>query len=202
VSSEYDPAFGAVLPRASANDELAGVRAAFRRVSRPYLSSPLPWLCWAVLLPGAALASGRVAAAAGAPGVLALWSLAILAGGLVEGAVLLSARRRFGSSTLGSWAMRVQGNLSLVGAALSIALVVAGRETLLPALWLLLLGHSLFAFGGLALGAQRVAGIVYQVGGLAALVPGVPPLVAFAIATAAGNVIVALGVFRRREGRC
>ncbi|MBP1642906.1 MAG: hypothetical protein H6Q03_1575 [Acidobacteria bacterium] len=198
MSSEYDPAFGAGPPDGAARDDLAGVQAAFRRASRPYLSSPLPWFAWAALLPGAALATGRVAAAGGVPAVLALWSLTVLAGGLVEGTVLLSARRRLGSSALGAWAMRVQGNLSLVGAALSIALLAAGREALLPALWLLLLGHSLFALGGLALGAQRLAGIVYQVGGVAALVPGVPPLIAFALATAAGNLVVAFGVLRAR----
>ncbi|KAB2966983.1 MAG: hypothetical protein F9K18_04845, partial [Thermoanaerobaculia bacterium] len=174
MSSEYDPVFGPGPGDRAAEADLAAVRAAFRRASRPYLSSAVPWFCWAALFPAAALATGRAHAAAGAPGVLGLWSVTVLAGGLVEGAVLLAARRRLGATALGGWAMRVQGNLSLVGAALSFALVLAGRETLLPALWLLLLGHSLFALGGLALPAQRVAGIVYQAGGVAALVPGVP----------------------------
>lgn len=198
VSSEYDPVFGPGARDRSAEEDLARVRAAFRRASRPYLSSSVPWFTWAALFPAAALATGRANAVAGAPGVLGLWSVTVLAGGLVEGSVLLAARRRFGATALGAWVMRVQGNLSLVGAVLSVALALTGREALLPALWLLVLGHSLFAFGGLALPAQRIAGIVYQAGGVAALVPGVPPLTAFAVATAAGNLIVAFGVLWRR----
>lgn len=200
MSSEYDPVFGSGGPGRAAEADLALVRAAFGRASRPYLSSAVPWFGWAALLPAAALLTERARTVAGAPGVLGLWSAAVLVGGAVEGAALLRARRRFGATALGGWAMRVQGNLSLVGAALSIALVFAGQEALLPALWLLLLGHSLFTLGGLALPAQRAAGIVYQVGGAVALVPGVPPLAAFAAATAAGNLIVALGVLRRRDG--
>src|SRR5574339_1015547 len=87
--------------------------------------------------------------------------------------------------------MTIQGNLSLV-------LVVAAAARLLPAVWLLLLGHSLFVLGGLALPAMRAGGIVYQVGGVAALVPGVPPLAAFAAATALGNLWIAVGVARQR----
>lgn len=197
--SEYDPPFAArEAGETIAQNDLASVREAFARASRPYLSSPLPWLGWALVLPAAALATPRVTAARGPAGVVGLWSLAILAGGALEGTLLLGARRRLGGSPLGSWAMNIQGNLSLVGAALSLALVFAGAASLLPALWLLLLGHSLFVLGGLALPAMRAAGVLYQVGGVAALVPGVPPLVAFAAATAAGNLWIAIGVARQR----
>jgi hypothetical protein len=197
VGSEYDPAFGrGEEPDGEPARDFAQVRAAFRRASRPYLSSPVPWVGWALALPAAALATPRAAAARGAAGVLLVWSAAILLGGAIEGLTLLAARRRFGGSPLGSWAMRTQGNLSLVGAALSVALVLADRPQLLPALWLLLLGHSLFSLGGLALRAQRIAGVVYQIGGIAALLPGVPPLPAFAAATCLGNLIVAVGVLR------
>jgi len=201
VGSEYDPVFGrGEEPEGPGARDLAAVRAAFRRASRPYLSSPIPWLGWALVLPAAALATPRAAAARGAAGVLLLWSAAVLVGGAIEGVTLLAARRRFGGSPLGSWAMRTQGNLSLVGAALSIGLVLVDRPLLLPALWLLVLGHSLYSLGGLALPAQRWAGVIYQAGGIAALVPGVPPLAAFAAATCLGNLVVAIGVERTRGG--
>jgi hypothetical protein len=196
VGSEYEPVFGGDEEGAR---ELVEVRAAFRRASRAYLSSPVPWLAWALLLPAAALLTPRAAAAGREPGVLLLWCGAILLGGVVEGGVLLAARRRLGGSRLGSWAMNIQGNLSLVGAALSLALVLARQPRLLPALWLLLLGHSLFVLGGLALPALRAAGIVYQLGGVLALVPGLPPLPVFAAATALGNLWVAAGVARLRR---
>ena len=67
-------------------------------------------------------------------------------------------------------------------------------------LWLLLLGHSFFALGGLAFAPMRFAGIVYQLGGVAALVPGVRSLTAFAIATAIGNLWIGLGVWRSDRG--
>jgi hypothetical protein len=195
--SEYDPLFGAGEAPPGPND-LAAVRAAFARASRPYLSSPWSWLGWAVALPAAALGTPAALAARGPAGVVGLWCLAILLAGALEGGLLLGARRRLGGSPLGSWAMAIQGNLSLVGAALSLALVFAGAARLLPAVWLLLLGHSLFVLGGLALPAMRSGGILYQVGGVAALVPGVPPLVAFAAATALGNLWIAVGVARQR----
>jgi hypothetical protein len=196
--SEYDPLFGRGSGAPSDPTDLARVRAAFAQASRPYLSSPWPWVGWAIALPAAALATPAAVAARGPAGVVGLWCFAILAAGSLEGALLLKARRRLGGSPLGSWAMTIQGNLSLVGAALSLALVFAGAARLLPAVWLLLLGHSLFVLGGLALPAMRAGGIVYQVGGVAALVPGVPPLVAFAAATALGNLWIAAGVARQR----
>ena len=199
AASEYDPVFGGgareVEPEAT---DLATVRSLFSAASRAYLSSAVPWLFWAIVLPGAALATGRAVRAAGAPGVLGLWSATILLGGAVEMLFLVRFRKRLGrGSPLSSWAMTLQGNLSLVAVALSLALVLADRPDLLPGLWLLLLGHSLFTLGSLAFRPQRTAGIVYQLGGAAALVPGVPPLLAFAAATALGNLWIAIGVARR-----
>ena len=101
--------------------------------------------------------------------------------------------------------MTVQGNLSLVAVALSAACLAFGQPRLLPGLWLLLLGHSLFAFGGLAFAPQRAAGVIYQLGGIAALVgalvPGLPELAPFAAATFLGNAWIALGVHRARRAR-
>ncbi|MBZ0149689.1 MAG: hypothetical protein K8F62_19400, partial [Pseudorhodoplanes sp.] len=110
-----------------------------------------------------------------------------------------TARRRAAGGPLGAWAMRAQGNLSLVALALSGALVWAEAPELLPGLWLLLLGHSFFALGGLSLPALRWAGLVYQAGGVAALWPGAPALPIFAAATFVGNLWVALGIARRRQ---
>lgn len=198
--SEYDPVFHQHARRDDPASDLAQASRLFAQASRWYLSSPVPWAVWALVLPTAALATPLAFEAAAHAGVLGLWSAAILAGGGVEGVFLLRARRRLGPGTpLGSWAMTLQGNLSLVAVALSGLLLLLGEPRFLPALWLLLLGHSLFALGSLAFPPQRTAGLVYQVGGLVALVPGVPPLWAFAAATALGNVWIAVGVLRRER---
>jgi len=197
VANEYDPVFA---PRADGPEsrDLAEVRRLFAAASRPYLSAAFPWFFWSLVLPAAAVAAGRLHAASTLAGQLALWSSAILLGGGVEALFLYRHRRRLGGgSPLGSWAMTLQGNLSLVAVALSIALVAAGEPRLLPGLWLLLLGHSLFALGGLAFAPQRAAGVVYQLGGAVALLPGVPELAAFAVTTALGNLWIGLGVWRR-----
>ncbi len=127
-----------------------------------------------------------------------LWSVAILIGGAIEGLTILRQQRRRGRSSLGAWAMRAQGNLSLVAVVLSGLLFWLDGARYLPALWLLLLGHNLFSLGGLAFAPMRVAGIFYQAGGLAALVPGSRPLWAMAAATALGNCWIGWGVVRKR----
>jgi hypothetical protein len=201
-TSEYDPLFGA-----SSDDEdapggrdLAVVRRAFGAASRPYLSSPWVWLAWAALLPAAALATAPVADRYGAPGVLLLWSFTILAGGLVE----LAGMRRRGAfrkpSGLARWALRGQGNLSLVGVVLSGLLLWIGYPSALAGLWLLLLGHSFFLLGGLSSRPMRTAGLIFQVGGAAALWPGLPALPVFAAATAAGCLWLAVGQWLERRG--
>lgn len=202
MSSEYEPAFGGEESGAAA--DLDAARSLFATASRPYLASPVPWALWALLLPGAALATSRVARLAGPAGVLGLWSVVIVLGGSVEAGFLWRNRRRYGASRLGGWAMTVQGNLSLVAVTLSAVCLALGQPRLLPGLWLLLLGHSLFALGGLAFAPQRVAGVVYQLGGalalVGALVPGVvPELAVFAAASFLGNAWIALGVHRARR---
>jgi hypothetical protein len=87
----------------------------------------------------------------------------------------------------------------LIAVALSITLVVVREAWALPAVWLLLLGHSFFAYGGLALPAIRWAGIIYQLGGVAALLPGTNPLWAMAIATGLGNLWIARAVYREQR---
>jgi hypothetical protein len=200
--SAYDPIFARRHdPQTEAEAER--VYEAFDHASRAYLSSAVPWLAWAVLLPAAALATPAVQTRLGEAGVLGLWSVVILAGGAVEGVVLLRARRRRRAGPLGAWAMRVQGNLSLVAVALSALLVWLGQAVYLPGLWLLLLGHSFFALGGLAFPPLRSAGVVFQLGGAAALVTTVlelralPPLALFAAATGAGCLRVAWGLWCR-----
>jgi len=175
---------------------MAAVRRSFEAAARPFVSSPLVWLAWTALLPVAALATPTAFRRFGPSGSLLLWSSAILLGGLVELAGL-KRRGALGSRTpLAAWALRVQGNLSLVGLALSVALVWAGASVMLPGLWLLLLGHSFFTLGGLAFRPMRTAGVLFQIGGAVALWPGASALAAFAAGSAAGCLWMAWGVFR------
>jgi hypothetical protein len=174
------------------------VRRAFREAANPYLSRPLPWFCWAMLLPAAALSTPYALTVGHEAGAVILWSATILVGGAIEGVTILRQQRRRGRSSLGAWAMRAQGNLSLVAVVLSGLLVWIDAAHLLPALWLLLLGHNLFSLGGLAFPPMRFAGLVYQAGGLAALVPGTRPLWAMAVATALGNFWIGWGIVRER----
>lgn len=197
VASEYDPLIPERRrePDAAAEREFAAIREHFATASRPFLSSPWTWLGWAVILPTAALLTPRFAARPGS--VLFLWSVAILAGGLVE---FLALRRRqvFQERTpIASWALNLQGNLSLVGLVLSVVIVLAGRPDLLPGLWCLVLGHSFFALGGLAFRPMRTAGLLFQLGGVASFLPGVPPLMAFAISSAVACAWLGWGVARR-----
>ena len=54
MSSEYDPVTAPSQAQLD-NKNLATVRALFMEASLPYLSSPLPWFTWALILPVAAL---------------------------------------------------------------------------------------------------------------------------------------------------
>jgi hypothetical protein len=101
-----------------------------------------------------------------------------------------------GSTPLAAWALRIQGNLSLVAVALSALLIWQDLAWALPGLWLLLLGHSFYMLGGLAFEPFRACGILYQIGGIAALWPGGAPLPVFAAATAAGNLWMGIAVWR------
>ncbi|HKI85621.1 MAG TPA: hypothetical protein VKA53_02635, partial [Thermoanaerobaculia bacterium] len=173
---EYRPLFG----EREDDQDMERVRDAFEAAGRPFLRSPLPWIAWALLLPAAALLTPPVARRYGASGVLLLWSFTILAGGLVESRGFLS-RRRAPTTLLAAWVLRIQGNLSLVAVLLSALLVWVGAAAYLPGLWLLLIGHSFYVVGGLALPAMRRAGVVMQLGGALALWPGGPALAVFAV---------------------
>lgn len=194
--SEYDP----LIPRGedSFSDDLERVQVRFAEARRPYLSSPIPWLVWAIVLPGAALATPLAGAELGAAGVLLLWSLAVLVGGLVEG-TLIFRRRRSAATPLAAWVLRLQGNQSLIGVALSGFLIWQGLAGALPGIWLLLVGHSFFLMGGLAFQPMRQVGLLYEIGGIAALWPGPTSLWVFAAVTAAGNLWMAFALMR--EGR-
>ncbi len=202
--SEYDPLFGD--SGADAPDDLAPVRERFEAASRAFLRSPWPWVAWALLLPAAALLTPAAARAGGPAGVLLAWSCAILVGGAVEGGVILGGRRTGQArvrirSPLNNWALGVQGNLSLIALLLSLLLLWLDRPEVLPGLWLLLLGHSFYALGGLSLKAMRTTGLIFQAGGAAALWPAFrpdfDPLAVFAATTAAGCLWLAWGVWRR-----
>ena len=194
-SSEYD-AIGAADPT-SGDDGLEIVREHFAVAAGAYLSSPIPWLGWAVILPVAALSTKRAMSLAEAPGVLFLWTLAILVGGAIEAVNMRRQRARGGS--LARWAFRVQGNLSLIALALSVVLLLRGLPWLLPGVWLLLLGHSLFVLGGLSFAPLRSAGLVYQLGGLAALGGGERTMLIFAVTTGVANLWVAWSIGRARS---
>lgn len=196
MTSEYDPVFGRQGGTAAASD-LDSVQETFERAAGPYLSSPLPWLVWGIALPGAALATRQLFAAGGARGVLLLWSFTILAAGAVEAAVY--ARRRLHQqqrSTLARWALRTQGNLSLTAVILSLALLATGEGRLLPTVWLLLLGHSLYGLGGLASQPLKRCGLIYQLGGLVALFAIANSDLVFALTTFIGNLSVAFQLWR------
>jgi hypothetical protein len=196
--TEYDPLF---TPARTAEDDLEPVREHFHRASRPFLRSPWSWFAWAVFLPMAALVTPLAFRVGGPAGVLFLWSVVILLGGAVEIVNIRRAGGGFGSgaSTLASWVLSVQGNLSLVALALSALLVWGDMAWTLPGLWLLLLGHSFYMLGGLAFPPFRTCGLIYQVGGLAALWPGGLPLLAFALATLAGNLWMGISIWKDRD---
>jgi len=196
--SEYDP----LIPRGedSLSDDLERVQSRFAAARQPYLSSPIPWLVWAIVLPGAALATPFAVAAFGAVGVLLLWSSAVLLGGIVEGA-LIFRRRRSGATPLAAWVLRLQGNQSLIAVALSGFLIWQDLAVAVPGVWLLLVGHSFFLLGGLAFGPMRQVGVIYEVGGLLALWPGPGSLWVFALATAVGNLRMAVALLREEDRR-
>jgi hypothetical protein len=194
--SEYDELFTA--PDEEELRTVETVRRAFRAAASPYLARSLPWFSWGLLLPAAALSTPLAISAGREAGAIVLWSSTILLGGAIEGLTILRQQRRRSRTSLGAWAMRSQGNLSLVAALLSGLLFWIDAARYLPALWLLLLGHNLFSLGGLAFPTMRHAGLVYQIGGVAALAPGLRPLWAMAAATALGNFWIGWGILRER----
>lgn len=198
MSSEYEPLFGGRDGEEA--DDLDVVRERFARASRPFLRAPWTWLAWAAILPSAALATRTVAARWGPAGVLLLWSGAILAGGAVEAAAIARAGRRAPRSPLSAWVLRIQGNTSLLAVLLSALLLWVDAAWALPGLWMLLLGHSFYLLGGLALPAFRGYGLLYQAAGAAALWPAGWGLELFAAAALAGNLWMAYAVWRERRG--
>jgi hypothetical protein len=195
MTSEYDPFLAPARTRfESSNLELA--RALFREASRPYLASALPWTAWAIILPATALATPAAARAFDWVGVLLLWSIAILLGGVFELTAIRRSSLEIVSTPLASWAFGVQGNLSLVTIAISFFLLWVKSAWALPGIWLLLLGHSFVTLGGLAFPSLRTAGLIYQIGGVAALWPGGEPLIVLAVTTMGANLWMAMAVRR------
>lgn len=199
MKSEYDP-LGRTGDDPLAVDDLERARELFEGAGRPYLSQAGSWLAWAAILPGAALGTPATLGRFGGLGVLLLWSLAVIVGGGIEAAQILRSRRSAAAatSTLASWVLRIQGNLSLVAVLLSVALIWQGAAWLLPGLWLLLLGHSFYAVGGLAAPALRTSGLMYQAGGILAVWPHGHALAIFAATTAIANLWVAVAIARRK----
>jgi hypothetical protein len=152
-----------------------------------------------VVLPVAALLTPRFLAWRGPAGVLMTWSTAILVGGAVEILAIRRGARGAPSTTLASWILRLQGNLSLVALLLSALLIWQDLAWTLPGVWLLLLGHSFYGLGGFSFPGFRLYGLIFQTGGVAALWPGGAPLVAFALTAAVGNLWMAIAVWRRAQ---
>jgi hypothetical protein len=196
MTSEYDPFLAPARARFESSN-LETAQKLFDQASRPYPASPLPWLAWAIILPAAALATSAIVRAYDWVGVLLLWSIAILLGGVFELAAIRRSSREIVSTPLASWAFGVQGNLSLVTIALSFFLLWVESAWALPGLWLLLLGHSFVTLGGLAFPPLRTAGLVYQIGGVAALWPRGEPLLVLAATTLGANLWMAAAVRRR-----
>jgi len=192
--SEYDP----ILPARRSTRDREQVEALFRAAATPYLRSPWGWFAWAAALPAAALATAPLARSKGPAGVLLLWSITILVAGVVEAVPHFRQRGQAGSA-LATWAMRGQANLSLVGVCLSGVLLWQDQAWLLPGLWLLLLGHSLYLLGGLAFPPLRTCGLGMQLGGALALWPRIDPLLAFAVTTALTNAFVGWSILRARR---
>lgn len=197
MASEYDvPSFSRPASP-EARERFVQVRAEFQRAAKPYLSSPWGWLAWGVLLPVAALVTRGAGDVLGFRGLAILWSVAILLAGGVEAWAL--RRAGAGGSPIASWALTVQGNLSAVGLALSLLLLVRDATIFVPGLWLLLLGHSFFSLGGLSFPALRRFGLAYQVGGAVALLWPSQALLVFAVTTAVANGSLSAYVARQRS---
>ena len=81
--------------------------------------------------------------------------------------------------------------------ALSVVLVWKGLHGFLPAVWMLLVGHSFFVIGKLSFGPMRTAGLLLQAGGILALVPALDGFVVFAVCAFAACFWIGLGVRRR-----
>lgn len=177
-------------------EDLDEVKSLFRQAGRPYLSGPWSWLAWSIVLPAAALATPSVLSDGGPLGVLILWSIAVLLGGVVEATQIIRNRGLQSVSTLSVWVLRAQGNLSLIAVVLSVALVWQSVAWLLPGLWLLLLGHSLYTLGGMAFAPLKVSGLLYQIGGLVALWPHQGQMTAVAVTTALANLWAAWSIWR------
>ncbi len=201
MASEYDPLFARAQDNVGDGaGDLEPVRERFLAAAKPFLRASWTWGAWALILPAAAYLTPAAFALRGPSGVLFLWSIAILAGGAVEFVAIRKARQTAPSSALARWALRAQGNLSLVAVLLSGLLFWLDAAWALPGLWLLLLGHSFYILGGISFAPFRRYGLIYQIGGFAALWPGGSPLLVLALTLFAGNLWMAWAVWRERAG--
>ena len=197
MASEYDPLF-APKSAAGEGDDLEPVRDRFLAASRPFLRAYWTWAAWALILPAAAFLTPAAYSLSGPRGVLFLWSIAILVGGAVEFLAIRKAGKTAPASGLARWALRAQGNLSLVAVLLSGLLFWQDAAWAVPGVWLLLLGHSFFVLGGISFPPFRRYGLIYQIGGFAALWPGGAPLLVLAVTLFLGNLWMAWAVWRER----
>lgn len=194
--SEYDP----IVPRrelSAERSDLEQVRALFEGSAERFLRSPWSWIVWAVIVGVTALVTRAIQDLVGPWVIVVVWSTAILVGGVAEAVLYAKSGQELRPSELGRWVLRSQGNLSMVGIAVSVFLIWRGEAGALPGVWLLVLGHSFYSHAGLGFAAFRQAGAAYQLGGVIALTPWVDPLLALAASVAAGNLWLAAAIWRR-----
>ncbi len=197
MASEYDPLFVGKKP-AAGSDDLEPVRDRFLAASKPFLRAWWTWASWAAVLPTAAFLTPKALAFRGPRAVLFLWSIAILLGGAVEFLAIRKAAENAPASGLARWALRAQGNLSLVAVLLSGLLFWQNAAWAVPGVWLLLLGHSFYILGGISFPPFRRYGLIYQLGGFASLWPGGAPLLLLAATLFTANLWMAWAVWRER----
>ncbi len=197
---EYEPIFFTRKSKDSKEirDDLSIVQHLFKNAAQPFLSTPWGWLGWSIILPSSLLLTPVVNLKSGLRGIILLWSFSVLLGGIIEITAIRNSRYK-NISNLSGWAYSIQGNLSLVGLALT-SLLIFSSPRIIPSLWLLIIGHSFYSLGSLADNILKYVGIYYQVMGIFTIFTH--PLYISAFAFFSANITLFLYSFynKRKNG--